>query len=191
MDVITLIFLILGLSLDDFVLALAIGIVQTENSRKNKFIFALRIAGTFTFSTVIISLIGWQVGVLFTDFLTKIGSWIMLIVFGFAGIWIIKEAKEGENDQKLKEKNLFSFWTLIVIGILASIDEGVIGITYTFLDFSIPLLIILLTIINFLFGLLGVYLGGSKSKLNTFWVKIMAGLIFIFIGIKNWVTQFF
>lgn len=191
MDVITLIFLILGLSLDDFVLALAIGIIQTENSITNKSIFALRIAGAFTISTVLISLIGWQVGAFFTDFLTKIGAWIMLIVFGFAGIWIIKEARDGENDQKYREKNLFSFWSLILIGTLASIDEGVIGITYALLDFSIPLLLLLLAIINFLFGFLGVYLARSKSKLNTFWIKIMAGLIFILIGIKNWVTQFF
>ncbi|WP_371804097.1 manganese efflux pump MntP family protein [Candidatus Lokiarchaeum ossiferum] len=191
MDAFTLIFLILGLSLDDFVLAFAIGLVQPENTKQNKFIFALRIAGAFTISTTTISLIGWQVGALFMDLLSTIGAWIMLIVFGFAGYWIIKEAKEEENEQKYKEKTIFSFWSLLLIGLLASIDEGVVSITFSFLDLSIPLLIILLIIANFLFGVLGVYLGGIKSKLNPFWIKIMIGLFFIMIGIKNWITQIF
>ncbi|UYP48538.1 manganese efflux pump MntP [Candidatus Lokiarchaeum ossiferum] len=191
MDVFTLIFLVLGLSIDDFTLAFAIAIMQTEESRVKKLLFSLRIAGAFTISTIIISLLGWFVGIILTDLLLKIGSWLVLIAFVFVGIWIIREAIEGENEQKLKEKNIFSFWILILIGILGSIDEGVIGITYSQLDFSIAMFFILLATINFFFAIIGVYVGGIKSKMNLFWVKVMTGLFFILIGIKNWASKFF
>jgi len=56
---------------------------------------------------------------------------VVLIVFTSVGVWIIKEAFENEKLEWMREK-VSSFFTLSAIGILGSIDEGVIGVIIHF-----------------------------------------------------------
>ncbi len=95
MDFVTLILLVLGLSLDDFTIAVAVGLTQYGNPSLNKKGFAFRVAIAFTIPTVIFPLIGWLIGVLLSCWLEVASAWIILGVFVGLGAWVIKEACEG------------------------------------------------------------------------------------------------
>ncbi len=191
MDIVTLIMLVLGLSLDDFTVAIAVGLTQAANPTLNKAGFAFRVAIAFTIPTVTFTLAGWWVGVLLSGWLEVASAWIILGIFVGLGAWVINEAREGGDELHLQQRNLFSFWVLLVLGALTSLDEGAIGVTFTFLDISIPVFFAVLVGVNVLLGVGGVVAGMASTKMNQKWVQILAGLLLIGIGVKNWMVIWF
>ncbi len=166
MDLVTLIMLVLGLSLDDFTIAVAVGLAQSGNPSLNKTRFAFRVAIAFTIPTVAFPLIGWLIGVLLSGWLEVASAWIILGVFVGLGAWVIKEACEGGDQLQLQQKSLSSFWVLLVLGALTSLDEGAIGVTFVFLDISILVFFAVLVGVNILLGVSGVVAGMASKKMN-------------------------
>jgi putative Mn2+ efflux pump MntP len=131
MDYLTLILLSLGLSLDDFGLAFALSLLMPSGTFKKLIVNIGKIAIAFSISTALLPLLGWLVGLAIYDWFVSFSSWVVLIVFTSVGVWIIKEAFENEKLEWMREK-VSSFFTLSAIGILGSIDEGVIGVIIHF-----------------------------------------------------------
>ncbi len=75
----------------------------------------------FSISTGILPLLGWLISMAIYNWIVSFSAWVLLIVFCGVGGWIIKEAFEEETD-KWKEKKISSFWVLLVLGILGSLD---------------------------------------------------------------------
>jgi putative Mn2+ efflux pump MntP len=74
-------------------------------------------------------------------------AWVVLIVFAGAGIWIIKEAFEDEQPKWIMEK-VSSFWALSAMGVLGSIDEGDVGVSYPFSEIPILWMIVAVILVN-------------------------------------------
>jgi putative Mn2+ efflux pump MntP len=184
MDYITLILLILGLSLDDFAIALAVGLLYSTKSLKNKAIFAFRVAIAFTIPTVFFPFLGWMLGLVLSPLISSLSAWIIFIIFVVIGIWIILDAFEEKEAQKLTSKNLGSFWVLLVLGALTSIDEGAIGITFPFLDIPITIIFITLVIVNILLGVFGVLIGLDSKKIQQKPAEVLAGVLLVCVGLK-------
>ncbi len=92
---------------------------------------------------------------------------------------------------QLQQKNLFSFWVLLVLGALTSLDEGAIGVTFVFLDISIPVFFAVLVGVNILLGVGGVVVGMASKHVNQKLAQIIAGVLLIGIGIKNCISLLF
>ncbi len=119
-------------------------------------------ATAFTIPTVAFPLVGWLVGFLLSGALEFVSEWIILVIFVGLILWVIKEAREGGDQLQLQQKNLFSFWVLLVLGALTSLDEGAIGVTFVFLDISIPVFFTVLVGVNILLGVGGVVAGMAR-----------------------------
>jgi manganese efflux pump family protein len=188
MDVISIILLAIGLSLDDFALGLALGLAFTPPTKKERINYGLKMAFAFSISSAILPLVGWAIGLLIYQWVVTFSAWILLIVFCGVGIWILKEAFEEEQDkEKLKMKNLSSIWVLMGLGVLGSIDEGAVGIGYAFIDVSIPLLILLVVLFNTILVFIALSICNRVSRSQQKYPPIIAGLILIVLGLKNWI----
>jgi putative Mn2+ efflux pump MntP len=84
------------------------------------------------------------VGLAIYGWFASFSAWVVLIVFAGVGLWIIKEAFEGEQPKWMMD-NVSSFWALSAVGVLGSIDEGAVGVSYPFLE--IPVLWIIVAVL--------------------------------------------
>jgi putative Mn2+ efflux pump MntP len=146
-DYLTLILLSLGLSLDDFGLAFALSLLMPSGTFKKLMVNAGKMAVAFSISTALLPLLGWLVGLAIYGWLASFSGWVVLIVFAGVGIWIIKEAFEGEQPKWMMEK-VSSFWALSAMGVLGSIDEGAVGVSYPFLEIPVLWIIVAVLLAN-------------------------------------------
>ena len=190
MDYLSLILLSIGLSLDDFALAFALNLAVPKQSHKDSILYACKLALAFSISTGLLPLLGWLIGLAIFTWVESFSAWLILLVFCGVGIWVIKEAFENESS-KWKEKNIGSFWVLLVMGTLGSIDEGAIGIGYPFLDIPITWLIGSVILMNTILIFLAVFIGSITKNLNQKIPPIVSGIILIILGIMNWAEVIF
>lgn len=183
-------FLSLGLSLDDFALAFTLSLLTPAETFKKQVINASKMALAFSISTTLLPLLGWLVGLAIYEKVASFSTWIVLIVFCSVGAWIIKEAFEDESP-KWVQKNISSFWVLLTMGTLGSIDEGAIGISYAFLEIPISLIIVSVIIANTALIYLAVFLSSLGKRINKKILSILSGLILIALGIMNFLESIF
>ncbi|OLS12538.1 MAG: hypothetical protein RBG13Loki_3849 [Promethearchaeota archaeon CR_4] len=190
MDFFSLFLLTLGLSLDDFALAFALSLILPTPTTKSRLKHASKMAVAFSVSTVLLPLFGWMIGIAIFDLVSSFSAWVLLVVFCGVGVWIIKEAFEEEKD-RWKEKDITSFWVLLTLGVLGSLDEGAVGIGYPFLDVPVVVIIVSVIIMNTILVFIAVLVNKWTSRLNQEFPSVLSGIILICLGITNWIDLFF
>lgn len=188
MDLWTLILLSFGLSFDDFSLAFALSLPISHKTFKVRTIYAGEMAVAFSASTVLLPLLGWLVGLAIYRHLVSFGAWVVLIVFCGVGVWVIKEAFEEE--EKLGN-DFLTFWMILLIGTLGSLDEAVVGIGYPFLKIPILWIIIAVLLVNTVLIFLAVILSGFAKKLNRKFTSVLSGILLIVLGISKFLEMNF
>jgi len=188
MDLWTLILLSFGLSFDDFSLAFALSLPISHKTFKVRTIYAGEMAVAFSASTVLLPLLGWLVGLAIYRHLVSFGAWVVLIVFCGVGVWVIKEAFEEE--EKLGN-DFLTFWMILFIGTLGSLDEAVVVIGYPFLKIPILWIIIAVLLVNTVLIFLAVILSGFAKKLNRKFTSVLSGIILIVLGISKFLEMNF
>ncbi len=190
MDNIALFLLALGLSLDDFALAFALCLILPTPTITSRLLQASKMAIAFAVSTALLPLLGWVIGLAIFELVSAFSAWVILVVFCGVGAWIIKEAFEEEKD-KWKGKDLTSFWVLVTLGVLGSLDEGAVGISYAFLDVPVWIIIVWVIIVNTILVLAASLLTTWTTKLNQKIPSILSGVILICLGVMNWIDILF
>ncbi len=185
MDILSLLLLALGLSLDDFALAFALCLILPAPTMTGRLKQASKMALAFAVSTALLPLLGWLIGMSIFELVSAFSAWVVLVVFCGVGAWIIKEAFEDEKE-KWKTKDISSFWVLMTLGILGSLDEGAVGISYAFLDVPVWVIIIWVIIVNTILVFAAALLTTWTSKLNQKIPSILSGAILICLGVMNW-----
>lgn len=185
MDVLTLLLLALGLSMDAFAVSITNGMVY-KNYRKKDVVLA---AITFGFFQGFMPIIGYFAGRQFSGLIQGLDHWIALILLGYIGgkmMWdAFHEDHESEQSKEFKPKNL------IVQGIATSIDAMAVGISFALFDLNIwavASLIALTTCVVCLFGaVLGKKIGTMIKSKSLF----LGGLILVLIGLKIFIEHMF
>jgi manganese efflux pump family protein len=179
MDLIVLIGIAVGLSMD----ALAVSVANGVMIKKLHVRHAFRIAFSFGFFQAIMPLIGWAAGITFSTYIKSIDHWVafgLLVVVGGRMIWeSISSSKKDEA-----AKNCLHFPTLLILSIATSIDALAVGVSFAFLDITIWFPILVIGLITFVICFIGVILG---NKLGPFFgnkLGIIGGLVLIGIGIE-------
>lgn len=184
MDVASLLLLAVGLSLDDFALAFALGLVSPVTTTRGRLAHGGKMAVAFSISTALLPLLGWLIGLAIYGWIVAFSAWVILVVFCGVGAWIIKEAFEDEAP-RWKGKDVSSFWTLLVMGTLGSIDEGVVGLGYPFLAIPVAWIIGAVILVNTLMVLVAVLATAWKARMNPRIPPVLSGIILIVLGVLN------
>jgi len=190
LTLLTLILLSLGLSLDDFSLAFALSLLMPSGTLKRLIVNAGKIAVAFSISTALLPLLGWLIGLAMYRLIVSFSAWVVLAVFTVIGVWIVREALEDEQPEWIM-KRVSSFWELSAIGILSSIDEGAIGISYPFLGIPIIWIIIAVILANTILILFASFLSSWIKTLSRRIPSILSGTILITLGILKFLELAF
>lgn len=191
MDWLNIILVSVSMAVDCMTIGATDGI-QEPNMKKRKIFFIAFIFGLFQ---GLMPVIGYFVGYYFKDKLEAYIPWIafsLLTLLGLKNIfeWAkerIKAKKEKDNPETEKEetKKELSIPTILVQGIATSIDALSIGFVY--LNYSVTNAMIVFSIIavvTFSLSLLTIFLGKKIGGWLENWSGLIAGIVFIGIGLK-------
>lgn len=181
MNLLSIIVIALGLSIDAFAVSVANGFMIKEL----KFRQVFRIALFFGLFQAIMPLLGWAAGSLFSSFIVKFDHWVAfgLLVF-IGGKMIIESRKPVEAGCEEDKKDCTHFPTLLMMSLATSVDALAVGLTFAFLDVLIVLPVIVIGCITFVVCLAGVYIGDRTGHLFGDKLELIGGIIVIGIGIK-------
>lgn len=178
MDIMSILFLGVGLSMDAFAVSVAKGMTM-KKSDVLKYAFILAIA--FGFFQALMPFIGWWAGSYFENIIASFDHWIAFGLLGIIGINMIREALHGSDDDT---SSALSFKAILILAIATSIDALAVGISFAFLRVDIISAIILIGLTTFILSFIAVYAGSKLGGVLEKYAGIIGGVILLFIGLK-------
>lgn len=178
MGIVEMILLGFGLAMDATAVSIGKGLTLKEIKPQH----AIVTGSWFGGFQALMPIIGYGLGISFSDIVASIDHWICFGLLLLIGLNMIREViwgdKESYNDN-------FSPRIMALMAVATSIDALVVGITLAFAHANIWVAAAVIGIVTFLLSASGLYLGrviGSKfgSKAG-----ILGGVVLIAIGIKT------
>lgn len=184
MDLITIILIAIGLSMDSLAVSIASGVTIKYFKLKNVFKIAIFLA----MFQGLMPVVGWAAGIGFKQYIESYDHWIAFLLLSFLGVKMIVD---GNKEDEKNPCNPLKMAVLIGLSIATSIDALAVGVSFAFLNISIitPVLIIGLT--TFLVSVSGLYLGIKIGAKYDFKIELIGGIILIGIGIKILIEHIF
>lgn len=182
MNLITPLFLSIGLSADAFAVSVTNGICSKKINRK----CALTTSLIFGGFQGLMPLLGYYLGNFCYDFILLYQNWVALILLGAIGINMILDGiRESKNCETRKNSNnIFTAKNLVLQGIATSIDALAAGVGLIVMDLPIIPSSLLIGSITFIFCFLGVHLGNKFGNILGQRAKFTGGIILIIIACK-------
>ena len=182
MNIIDILFIGLGLSMDAFAVSVCKGLAMKKMDVKKALVCSLYF-GVFQ---ALMPLIGFLLGSGFKNVVSSIDHWIAFVLLGIIGINMIKEAKSCETGNDAMDVK-----TMLTLAVATSIDALAIGVTFAFLKVSIIPAITIIGVTTFVCCFVGVKLGsifGEKLKTKA---EIVGGTVLILMGAKILIEHLF
>ena len=178
MDLITVILVAIGLSVDGFSVAIGIGAANTKRSWAP----VLRLAAAFGLFQFAMPIAGWLAGLTIANVIANYDHWIAFALLAYVGSKMIWEAlkKEEEKETDDQTKGL----PLLLLSIATSIDALAVGFSFSVLKEQILFPSVIIGIVCFLMTAVGVIFGKVLARIFGKKVSIFGGVVLIGIGIK-------
>lgn len=185
MDIITILFIGVGLAMDAFSVSVTDGIIL----KKPSVCQASKIALFFGAFQFLMPCIGYFLASSFARYITAFDHWIAFILLAFVGgkmlIEAVHEKEEGEIENPL------SLSTLFVLAIATSIDALAVGVTFATMSVSVVFASAIIGGITFVICLAGVFIGSKFGNFLGNKAEIAGGLVLVAIGVKILVEHLF
>ncbi len=178
MDMITILFIALGLALDSFSVSITSGLTIKHFKINN----ALRIAMFFGFFQAIMPVMGWLAGINIIDIISGIDHWVAFGLLSLIGCRMIYEAIQTESSRKII--NPLNVNVLLMLSVATSIDALAVGLGLSFLKIFIVTPAIIIGITTFLLSFLGVFVGKRFGHFFENKIEVVGGLVLVGIGIR-------
>ena len=176
MSIVELFILAVGLSMDAFAVSICKGLSLGKIKPKH-----MCIAGAwFGGFQALMPLIGYYLGSLFADMVTRYSHWVAFALLLAIGGNMIKESLGEEENVS----NDMGFKSMLLLAIATSIDALAVGVTFAFLKVNIIMAASFIGVTTFIISAVGVYVGcrfGTKFESKA---ELSGGIILILLGIK-------
>ena len=186
MDLLTIIIIAVGLSMDCFAVSIAQGLAVNpkDTSCRPKPVTMALLFGLFQGG---MPLIGYFAGNIFADFFDMYAPWIALALLAFIGGKMIWESLH----EKQEEAAGWQLQRLLVLAVATSIDALATGVIFIPVPEKVWLGVSIIGIVSFLFSIGGYHIGryvGTRFRVN---VELIGGIILVLIGLKIWIEGLF
>ena len=179
MNLIELLLIAVGLSMDAFSVSICKGLTTKRFSWRMALVCGL----WFGFFQALMPTIGYFLGAQFQEFIEAYDHWIAFGLLFLIGANMIREAVWGEKEEG-KDNDSLDFKTMFLLAIATSIDALAVGVSFACIQVKLWSSVVIIGITTFLFSVLGVKIGhvfGSKYEKSA---GILGGIILILIGLK-------
>ncbi len=177
MELIELLIIAVGLSMDAFAVSICKGLSVRNLRPRHAGSTALWFGGF----QALMPLMGFYLGISFAGFVESVDHWIAFILLGVIGGNMIKESFEKDD---LNVDPDFSFKTMLAMAVATSIDALAVGVSFAFLQVNIWQAVLVIGLTTAVLSAAGVYIGhifGSRYKSKA---EFTGGFILIVMGIK-------
>lgn len=183
MGLVTLFLVALGLSMDAFAVSVTLGLQALEDEKKK---VAFKSALFFGGFQGLMPVIGWLLGVNFTEYIERIDHWIAFVLLAFIGGKMVIEAikDDGEEDLSCPKEGCFTTKRFTLLAIATSIDALAVGVSFAFLNVNIVWAGIIIAITTGICSFIAVYIGKIFGSLLKKKAEIFGGAVLILIGLK-------
>lgn len=176
MTLVELFILALGLSMDAFAVSICKGLSLGEIQKKHMCIAGIWFGGF----QALMPLVGYFLGSMFAEKITKFDHWIAFVLLLFIGWNMVRESfgKAEASDPDMSAKSMF------MLAVATSIDALAVGVTFAFLSVKILPAVTFIGVITFLCSAAGIKIGsifGAKYKSRA---ELCGGVILILLGFK-------
>jgi manganese efflux pump family protein len=186
-NLLTQILLSVGLALDCFAVAVAIGASRENRDLLKK---ALLTALSFGFFQFLMPLLGWLGGRQIREVVSSVDHWIAFSLLAFVGGGAIFESVK-KRKEKEKAPEIFGLKAIFILSIATSIDAFAVGISFAFLSIPLWSTFILIGAVTVLLTFLGVFFGKSVGARYKQDAEIAGGLVLVLLGVKILIQHLF
>jgi putative Mn2+ efflux pump MntP len=178
MDLITIILVAIGLSVDGFSVAIGIGAANTKRSWAP----VLRLAAAFGLFQFAMPIAGWLAGLTIVNVIANYDHWIAFALLAYVGGKMIWEGCKNESEEEKADQT--RGLPLLLLSIATSIDALAVGFSFSVLKEQILFPSVIIGIVCFLMTAVGVIFGKVLARIFGKKVSIFGGVVLIGIGIK-------
>jgi len=184
MDIIVIILIALGLSMDSFAVSVTNGLIINNLNIKKMFAISFSLA----IFQALMPLLGWFAGIKTAKYIDNYDHWIAFILLSVIGIKMIYEGmlKKGEE-----EKNNLKLLTLLTQSFATSIDAFAAGISFAMLEMSIIFPVVIIGIITLAASMTGLNIGKYWGNKLGKTAEIAGGIVLLAIGTKILIEHLF
>ncbi|MBQ4559054.1 MAG: manganese efflux pump [Tyzzerella sp.] len=171
----------IGLSMDAFAVSICKGLSLGKIKLKHMCIAGLWFGGF----QALMPAIGYFLGSLFADMVTKYAHWVAFILLAIIGGNMIKESFEKEDTCDCCGETAMDAKTMFVMAIATSIDAMAVGVSFAFLQVDIVPAVTFIGVVTFILSGVGVKIGsifGNKYKSKA---ELAGGIVLIIMGVKT------
>ncbi len=179
MELITLILLSIGLSIDSFAVSVSSGLIMSEITFRK----ATRIAFSLAFFQALMPLIGWFIGNKIETMVISFDHWLAFGLLAIIGGKMIFESFKTHPIEN-KKSNPLELKTLLGISLATSIDALVVGVSFAFIEINLLLVIFIIGFTTFFFSMLGILFGKKVGVHFGEKMEVFGGIVLILIGLK-------
>lgn len=189
MDHLSLLGIAVGLAMDAF----AVSVANGAAARRVRPAFALKLAVSFGVFQSLMPFIGWLVGKAGEAIISSVDHWIALILLGFLGIQMLREArKRDDGDETLQED--VPWRRVLTLAVATSIDALATGVLLPSAVGADTVARMLLSVgeiglVTLVLCFFGVYLGRKFGELLRTRAQVVGGIVLIAIGVKIFVEH--
>ncbi|MBQ9318007.1 MAG: manganese efflux pump [Bacilli bacterium] len=166
-----------GLAMDAFAVSVCKGLSMKKINLKKSLIIALY----FGIFQALMPIIGYFLGITFSNIVKSIDHWIAFILLGIIGFNMIRESFDDEVEKK---NDNIDIKTMLLLAVATSIDALAVGVTFAFFKVNIILAILIIGIITFILSLIGVKIGNKFGDRFQNKAELLGGIILIIMGLK-------
>lgn len=178
MDILAVVGLAVGLSMD----ALSVSVANGFMIKELKFHHAFRISFFFGLFQAFMPIIGWAAGLYFLKYIESFDHWIAFSLLSFIGVKMIVESRS--LDPERQEKCCTNFPTLLLMSLATSIDALAVGISFSILKMQIAFPVAVIGGLTFIICITGIYIGNRIGHIFENKLEIAGGIVLIGIGLK-------
>jgi len=177
MELIPIIFIGIGLSMDAFAVSVTCGLSLPSPKKWNAF----KIAFSFGLFQALMPIIGWFAGKSLSVYIQQFDHYVAFIILLLIGIRMVYKALKEGDCNPIDSSN---YQVLLMLSIATSIDALAVGVTFAFLKMTIVTPVLIIGLITFIISALGVSIGHRVGCRLGKKAEIVGGAILIIIGLK-------
>jgi manganese efflux pump family protein len=185
-NLLSMLLLGIGLSMDSLALSVSCGLQTTDS----KSLMAFKVGIIFAIVQASTPLLGYFLGNIFAEQIAFIDHWVAFGLLALIGGHMLKEGIGHRHIEKCEDKTL-TFLVLLTMGIATSIDALAAGISLIATDLPLPLTILTIFGITFIFSLFGYFFGNKLGNIFQSRAEIFGGIVLIGLGLKILIEHLF
>lgn len=181
MDIMTLLLLAVGLSMDAFAVSITNGLCIKNVSKAQ----GIKVGLAFGLAQGIMPVIGFVAGQTFRGAISSIDHWVALILLGaIGGKMIVEAVKEMRTPESCPVSGVLTNKMLLLQAVATSIDALAVGISLAVMNVNIWLAASFIACVTFLFSVAGVFIGKKSGSFLKNKAELAGGVILVLIGLK-------